>query len=72
MRSVDFHDFLHRLDSERDARDFLIFVLRWAQAPKDDFETVRAYDRPTAIRVSKELFMLYCLENIELKSHEKH
>ena len=72
MRAKDFHSFLQKLDSERYARDFVLFILRWAEASPEDFEKARGLKTTRAIQLSKELFPLYLLENLPNESQTRH
>lgn len=72
MRSQDFHTFLLKLNSEKCARDFLVFVLVWARAAPEDFEVARALPDRQAIQLSKELYPLYILENLDVSNTTRH
>lgn len=72
MRSQDFHTFLSELDSEQRAREFLVFILKWARAEAREFEIARKLPTKQAIELSKQFFPLYVLENLDLSNVTRH
>lgn len=72
MRSADYYEFLSKLESEVYARDFILFVLRWAQSEAEEVQMARRLNAIKAIELSKELFTLYILEHIQIQSTTRH
>ena len=72
MRSQDFHTFLDELETEKRAREFLVFILKWARSPVEDFDIARELPGKQAIELSKEFYLIYVLENIELLNNTRH
>lgn len=72
MRSQDFHTFLEELETEKRAREFLVFILKWARSSAEDFDIARELPRKQAIELSKEFYSIYVLENIDPPNTTRH